>query len=215
MKRANFDRVCKNLLIDLASNMGFKAFPQFCTDPQKQIETSLGYAGKTKSRRDSIDVAWKSALTPYGMSGLAKSLFQDIAVAWEVDASNSSKVVKSSIQNLDRLNPRLGIELLLVGGSLKAIENFDNRFETALTEARGKKTRICVLHDIHFAIVYYDVRNRHPKALYEVYIAKCNEEPEIAIPLKHKLVELLNRSNKKEDFKNEIQREFIDKLGHS
>jgi hypothetical protein len=53
--------------------------------------------------------------------GSAEKAFADVAVAWEVDnSSNPQKSIKSSIENLDRINPRLGLEPLLVGTSVRS-----------------------------------------------------------------------------------------------
>lgn len=212
-ERAEFDRVCKTILVDMASNLGFRAFPQFRVDPQKEIKSYWGSVIDEKSSEISVDVAWKKSLPSYGTTGLAKYFFQDVVVAWEVDSSNSSKVVQSSIQNLDLLNPRLGIEVLLIGGNLRGIAKFESRYKRALYHAGKSRTRIFVLHDINFASLYNSVTGRHPLELYNVYIEKCRKERTIVKPLREKLTRLVSRSNLSDGFKGEIHEKFIGRIG--
>lgn len=209
MTKIKFDRVCKELLNDLAQNLGFETIPQFSIFAQKQIEKTLGFTSKI--RADSIDVAWTAPLLTYGVIKLAKEVFSDVIVAWEVDkSSNSNKSIKSSIDSLNRCNPRLGIELLLIGNS--EIPQFSKKFSNAIEIAKEKECRIVVIHDVHFAKLFSAITGRHPERLYEVYIQACEENPKIIKPLKEELEKLIGDKKLDKKFKNEFRGKFLDKL---
>jgi hypothetical protein len=210
MSKVKFDRVCKELLNDLAYNLGFETIQQFNIFAQKQIEKTLGFTSKL--RADSIDVAWTAKLPKYGVTKLAKEVFSDVIVAWEVDkSSNPNKTIRSSIDNLNRCNPRLGIELLLIGNS--KITQFPKKLENAIEIAQEKKCRIVVIHDVHFAKLFSAITGRHPERLYEVYIQACKEKPKIIKPLKEELEKLVNNKKLDKKFTNEFRSKFLEKLG--
>lgn len=214
MVRAKFDSICKDLLWDLAANLGFEPIAQFYIEPQKRIEKLLGFVGEREKRKSSVDVVWNYKLPKIGTTVLAKKVFADIAVAWEVDnSSNPQKSINSSIDNLDRINPRLGVELLLVGTNLRSIRSYTRKFKNAVITARDKQNRIIVIHDVHFANLYNSITNRHPEQLYKEYITICKKNPEIADALKERLEDLL-RTSKLEysGFKKEFREKFLDKL---
>jgi hypothetical protein len=199
--------------MDLAKNLGFESIPQFNIEPQKRIEKLLGFVGEKEKRKRSVDVVWNYKLLGYGTNVLAKKVFTDIVVAWEVDiSSNSQKTLSSSIDNLDRINPRLGVELLLIGTNLRSIRSYERKFKNAVDIARNKKSRIIVIHDIHFSILYNSIKNKHPEKLYNIYIDTCKKDNAVACALREKMEELLKTSKMKIDFKEEFQEKLLDQI---
>lgn len=214
--RAKFDVICKDLLWELAISIGFDPVAQFNIYPQKRIEQLLGFVGEKDKRKGSVDFVWNRKLPKYG-TFLANKVFADVVVAWEVDNSaNSHKSINSSIENLDKLNPRLGVELLLLGTNLRAIKNFDRKFRNAVDTARDKNARIVVIHDVHFAILYNSITGSHPESLYKVYIDACKRDRVLAKELRKKLEDLLTTSKMDSlDFGKEFQEKFLDQIKNS
>jgi len=214
MIRTRFDSVCKNLIMEMADNLGFQPIPQFNIDPQKRVEQSLGFVGTRSRHNESVDVVWNFKLASYGTTFLANEVFANAVVAWEVDSSsNPHKSIKSSIDNLDGLNPRLGVELLLIGTTLKSIKGFEKKFNYAVDVSRHKKSRIIVIHDVFFAMLYNSILGRHPEELYEVYINACKTNKQVANALKKKVEDLLKTSKVEDlDFKKELEEKLIDRL---
>jgi hypothetical protein len=209
-----FDKICKRLLLDLGSTMGFRLKDQFPLDPQALVERITGYTSLEASLKFSIDVAWLRPLSYTGGYDIPwiSDLVSDIVVAWEVDAGTSHKAIRSSIDNLATLNPRLGIEWILIGGNEKAVKGFERRFKTATQAARIKPTRIIVIHDVIFSQLYYLVKQKHPKPLYDAYL-QIAEEKGIKKIMKQKWNDVLNTSkNINIDFKEGIKETFIKKL---
>ena len=203
--RAKFDGICKDLLWELAVSIGFDPVAQFNIDPQKRIEQLLGYVGEKDRRKSSVDFVWKHKLSKHG-TFLANKVFADVVVTWEVDNSaNSYKSINSSIENLDKLNPRLGVELLLIGTNLREINSFDRKFKNAVDTARGKHSRIIIIHDVNFAILFNSVTGTHPESLYKVYIDACKRDRVLAKELGKKLENLLKTSKMDSlDFRKEF-----------
>lgn len=214
--RAKFDGVCKDLLWELAVSIGFDPVAQFNIDPQKRIERLLGFVGEKDKRKGSVDVVWNTKLPKHG-TFLANEVFADVVVAWEVDNSaNSNKSINSSIENLDNLNPRLGVELLLIGTNLRAIKSYDRKFKNAVDKARGKHSRIIILHDVHFAILFNSATGTHPESLYNVYIDACKRDKVLAKELGKKLENLLTTSKMASlDFRKEFKEKFLDQIKKS
>ena len=139
MIKTKFDSICKDLIVDLAGNLGLDPLPQFSIDTQKRIEQLLGFVGEKDRHKRSVDVVWNYKLSNFGTTFLAKQVFADIVVAWEVDNSSSpQKTINSSIEYLDRLNPRLGVEFLLIGTNINSINSFNRKFRNAVDTA-GRK----------------------------------------------------------------------------
>lgn len=138
--------MCKDLICDLGKSLLYIPEAPYSIDAQTQIESLTGFKSVETSLPFTIDVAWLKSLLPTESRRSWMSRFMyDVIVAWEVDSSKSHKDIRSSIDNLATLNPRLGIELLLIGGNEGAIKGFDGRFKTAIHAARIKASRIIVI----------------------------------------------------------------------
>lgn len=194
MARAKFDKICKQLIHDLGTQLNFFPINPYHLDPQVLIETVSGYFGEEKSLNFTIDIAWVDPLSTTGISSpWIKDVISDVVVAWEVDAGTGHKAIRSSVDNLATLNPRLGIQYILIGGNKHAIQSFERRYNTAIQAARIKPNRIVVIHDIIFAQMYHASFNTHPIQLYDEY-TRIAKEKEINSIMKLKWVTTLEKT---------------------
>jgi len=183
----------------------------YSIDAQTEIETLTRFRSEERSVPFTIDVAWLSSLCRERESWPAK-IMSDVVVAWEVDSTKSHKDIRTSIDNLATLNPRLGIELLLIGGNEGAISGFEGRFKTAIQAARIKAARIIVIHDVIFSFLYFKIRNRHPETLYKAYLDVVRTRPELRTLLSQKWEDLLNRTITESNFMHGLNENLLDRL---
>lgn len=212
MAMANFDVSCKELISDLGKHLDLIPKSSYSIDPQAEIESITGFRSEEKSLPFTIDIVWLRSLCPtMGRQSWTSKVLSDIVVAWEVDSTHDLKRIRTSIDNLATLNPRLGIELLLIGGYKGAINGFDSRFKTAIHAARMKTARIIVIHDVIFSQLYFRITNRHPEQLYTVYL-EAARKPELSILLKQKWRGLLEKTETEADFERGLEEKLLDKL---
>ncbi len=207
-----FDVICKTLISNMGDQLSYISRTPYHIDPQAEIEIATEFESEEKSLPFTIDAAWLNSLCPtLGRDSWASNVISDVVVAWEVDSTHSHKDIRSSIDNLATLNPRLGIELLLIGGNKYTINRFKGRFKTACQAARLKSARIIVIHDIIFSQLYYKIVGRHPEALYDAYL-EAAEEPEIRRLLKDKWISILRRTRTEMDFRQDLQDKLLERL---
>lgn len=209
-----FDVTCKKLISELGETLLFIPKSSYSIDPQTEVESITGFKRKEKSLPFTIDIVWLSSLC----RGMPKQswisrVLSDVVVAWEVDSTHSRKDIRTSIDNLATLNPRLGIELLLIGGNKNAINGFEGRFNTAVQAARMKTARIIVIHDVIFSQLYFSITGTHPERLYDAYL-EAAREPELSTLLRQKWSELLERTETEARFERGLKQKLLDKLGN-
>lgn len=208
-----FDVPCKEVIRDLGEHLGFIPNSSYSVEPQAAVESITRFRSEERSRLFSVDVVWIDSLIPYGMPKhhWASQILSDVAVAWEVDSTYDLKRIRTSIDNLATLNPRLGIELLLIGGNKGSIKGFDTRFKTAIQAAKTKKARIIVIHDLIFSQLYFKVKGNHPRPLYNAYL-ETGRKPELSTMLQQKWRELLKKTETEAEFEQGLEEELLNKL---
>lgn len=195
--------------MDLGDHLSLIPKSSYSIDAQVELQTVT----EAKTRRSStVDVAWLKSLTPsMPIRSWVSSVLSDVVVAWEVDSARSRKAIRTSIDNLGRLNPRLGIEFLLIGGSKETSKGFESRLQFAVKEAEKETARIVVFHDVIFSDMYFRIRNAHPQLLYDAYL-EAAEEPELANLIEQKWRHLLRKTRTKEGFENGLEDRLLNKL---
>lgn len=210
-----FDVACKKLISELGETLLFIPKSSYSIDPQTEVESITGFKRKEKSLPFTIDIVWLSSLCrSMPRQSWISRVLSDVVVAWEVDSTHSRKDIRTSIDNLATLNPRLGIELLLIGGNKNAINGFKGRFNTAVQAARMKTARIIVIHDVIFSQLYFGITGTHPERLYDAYL-EAAQEPELNTLLGQKWSELLERTETEAHFERGLREKLLDKLGNS
>ncbi len=211
--RAKFDVICKDLILDLGASLNFVSESSYPIDPQIEVESSTGFRGRQRSSYFTVDAVWLQSIAETQARGSWTSTFMsDVIVAWEVDAISGHKAIRTSIDNLATLNPRLGIELLLIGANKGAIEGFESRFDTAVIAARMKASRIIVIHDVIFCNLYWYVTGQHPILLYEEYLRVAREKSELSAILTKRWADLIERTDIDGNFRKELNKQFLKKL---
>jgi hypothetical protein len=219
-ERARFDVVCKELVKGLGESLGLISKSPFFVEAQQTVKSVMKFEGPEKGLKFSVDVAWLCSLVPSQTVGsLLSEVFSDVVVAWEIDAGGSRKAIRASIANLATLNPRLGVEWLLIGGTQKAIGEYESRFRTAIYATRIATARIIVITDVIFSQLYFLVTNRHPEELYEAYLEKASKDSSLGNLLKAKWEKLLKETKTKTKlekreryFRQGIREKLLDKL---
>lgn len=213
VERVEFDKICKKLISELGEFMTFITKTPYILDPQAVVESLTEFKSEEKSLPFTIDAAWLNSLCrSLGRTSWASELISDVVVAWEVD-QGGHKSIRTSIDNLGTLNPRLGIELILIGGNKGAIKSFKERFKTALQAARIKPSRIIVIHDLIFSYLYWKITGKHPKPLYEAYL-KVAQKPGLKPLLTEKWEEILGRTKIEKEFELDLRQNLLNKFEH-
>jgi len=212
-KRASFDKVCKILISELGEHLQFISKSSYSIDSQTVVESEIEFKTSERSQLFTVDVAWLENLCRgLPKTWLLSKVISDVVVAWEIDATSSRKSIRASIDNLAALNPRLGIELLLIGGNQKAIKGYDSRFNTAIRSARLKRVRIIVITDVIFSQLYYSATGRHPQSFYDIYLDIASQDNTLRALLKTKWEKLLRETKTEEEFRHGINEKLVRRL---
>jgi hypothetical protein len=212
-ERTAFDRECKKLVAEIGEYLQYISQSQYSIDSQTVVKSVMKFKPEWKSPSFTVDVVW--------LENLCKTLpktysimqvISDVIVAWEIDATSSRKAIRASIDNLATLNPRLGVELLLIGGNVNAIRNYEPRLKTALLAARMKNARIIVITDVIFSQLYFSVTYRHPQSLYDIYLRIASKDAERKKLLKKTWEDLSKRTKMDKNFKSGLREKLLDKL---